>query len=155
MGIVELAQGNLPEALSALQKCIGLFSDLGMQGDVAFYLTYLGEAEAGLGRAEKSEEHWLAAIRLAREAQALPALLAASTRFAGLLAERGELSRAYKLAALAAKHPASWEDTKNRAEKLCAELGPSLPEGEAAAIQPGAAEDSLDLLIQQVLTEHC
>lgn len=122
LGIVELAQGNPSEAQNLLQKSIPYFAGLGMMGDVAFYLTYLGEARAELGATDDAEGDWLDAIRIAREAQALPTVLAGLIRLARLRSSRGNLLLVYECATWTANHPAAWQDTKRRAEKLRMEL---------------------------------
>src|SRR5687768_8495911 len=92
LGIVELAQGNPSEAQVLLQKSVPLFADLAMLGDVAFYLTYLGEAAAALGAIDEAEHHWQDAIRIAHETQALPILLGNLIRLAQLHADRGDIA---------------------------------------------------------------
>jgi predicted ATPase/transcriptional regulator with XRE-family HTH domain len=153
LGIVELAQGNPSEAQMLLQKSVPLIAELGMLGDMAFYLTYLGEAAAALGAADVAEHHWLDALRIAQEAQALPTLLANLIRLAQLHADRGDIACAYKWATLVASHPASWQDSKNRAEKLRAELKSKLSAQELEAIQIACRGESLDFFVQEALVQ--
>jgi len=153
LGIVELAQGNPSEAQILLQKSVPLFADLAMLGDVAFYLTYLGEAAAALGAIDEAEHHWQDAIRIAHETQALPILLGNLIRLAQLHADRGDISRAYKWASLVSSHPASWQDSKNRAEKLRAELGSKLSAGQLESIPFSSDEESLDDFVQETLAQ--
>jgi predicted ATPase/transcriptional regulator with XRE-family HTH domain len=152
LGIVELAQGNPSEAQVLLQKSVPLFAELGMPGDMAFYLTYLGEAAAALGAADEAERHWLDAVRIAQQAQALPTLLANLIRLAELQAERGDIPRAYRWAVLVSRHPASGQDSRKRAEKLRAELGSKLSAEQLESIYPSAHEEPLDDFVQETLS---
>jgi tetratricopeptide (TPR) repeat protein len=151
LGIVELAQGNPSEAQALLQKSVPLIAELGMLGDMAFYLTYLGDAAAALGAADEAEHHWLDALRIAQEARALPTLLANLIRLARLHVGRGDIARAYKWATLVSGHPASWPDSKKRAEKLRAELGSKLSAQELESIQFSSHAESLDDFVQETL----
>lgn len=151
LGIVELAQGNPSEAQVLLQKSVPLIAELGMLGDMAFYLTYLGEAAAALGTADEAERHWLDALRIAQEAQALPTILGNLVRLAQLHADRGDIAHAYEWATLVFGHPASWQDARHRAEKLRAELGSKLSAEQLESIHLTSHEESLDDFVREML----
>ena len=151
LGIVELSEGNAREAQSLLQQSVSVFTDLGMRGDVAVYLTYLGEAAFLLGAKQEAEQHLLDALRIAAEARALPTLLNVLVRLAQLYAERGELRRAYNWARQVADHPASWRDAKSRAEKLLMELEPRLVSQQPEQTQPAAEPNFPDIMLADIL----
>jgi tetratricopeptide (TPR) repeat protein/transcriptional regulator with XRE-family HTH domain len=151
LGIVELALENWEEAKNLLQKSIPLFNNLGLLGDVAFYMTYLGDAALTMGNKEETENNWLDALRVARDIRALPVVLATMVRLAELHAEGGEIANSYKWATQVATHPASWQDTKNRAEKLVSELEPELSTQELSTIKGTSHENSLDYSIKDIL----
>jgi len=153
LGIIELAQENPSEARMLLQKSVSLLTDLGMLGDMAFYLTHLGEAAAASGSADEAEHHWRDALRIAYEAQALPTLLANLIRLAHLHADRGDIPRAYQWATVVFDHPASGQDSKNRAEKLLAELGSKLSARQLEFTTLTLSEESLDYFIQEMLAQ--
>ncbi|HSL31350.1 MAG TPA: tetratricopeptide repeat protein [Anaerolineales bacterium] len=154
LGIVELAQGNPGAAQTLLQNSIALFTDLGMMGDVAFHLTYLGEAFAVQGAKKDAEGHWLEAIRLASAAGALPTALGSLARLAQLRAEQGDIAKAYRWATQVASHPASWQESKNRANALRAELQSKLSPQQLDEIELVAPKDFPDPLIQQMLVRQ-
>ena len=151
LGIIELAQGNAQEAQTLLQKSISLFSGMGMMGDIALYLMFLGEALAALGKREEAEDRWLHAIQLAHEAKALPILLGALIRLAQLHAEKGDNARAYAWATQVVNHPASWHESKGRAERLLKELQTRVPQQELERVEPGASLHFPDDLIKDLL----
>jgi tetratricopeptide (TPR) repeat protein len=151
LGIVELAQGNAAEAKALLQIAIPLFADLGMLGDVAYFMTHLGEAEHLLSAIDEAESHWLDAIRLARQTEALPAIAAILIRLARLYADRGDIVRAYEWAILIAGHPAAWQDSKARAEQLRKELQPQLTPDQIEAAQVQARSRTLDAVGYEII----
>ena len=144
LGIVELAQGNPGEAQALLQRSTSLFIDLGMMGDVALYYTYLGDSFAALGAKQDAERQWLDGIRVAREAQALPAILANRIRLARLRAEQGDPLTAYEWAIWVSGHPSAWKDTKERAETLRAELEPQLTQEQIDMARSDVTSMALD-----------
>jgi tetratricopeptide (TPR) repeat protein len=125
LGLVDLAQGKGTEAQTGLQHSIAHFTELGMLGDVSFYLTYLGEAHALQGDTGSARRHWWDAIRRAQEIESLPNLLANLIRLAQL--EEGDLGTAYETAIFVLNHPASWQESKDRAAALIRQLEAQLP----------------------------
>ena len=150
LGLVELAQGNGSEAQKALQQSIALFTNLGMPGDVAFYLTYLGEAHALQGELEKAENCLWQAVRTAQGIQALPDVLASLIRLAQVHVERGDPAHAYETALLVLRHPASWQESKNRAAALREKLEVQLTPDQIQTGQDRAQRLSLEAFIEHL-----
>jgi predicted ATPase/transcriptional regulator with XRE-family HTH domain len=151
LGIAELGQGNPVEAKALLQMGIPLFADLGMLGDVAYFMNYLGDAAFMLGEIEEAENHWLDAIRIAHENQAWPTALAILVRLAQLYAGRGHLIPAFEWATLVSGHPAAWQDSRDRARKLREELMPKVASHQAEITDRPFGQKSLELVIQEIL----
>ena len=152
LGIVELAQGNAMEAQGTLQESISIFRNLGMMGDVAFYLAYLGDAYALHGDQENAERHWLEAIRNAREIQSQPNVLANLIRLSHARAERGDPVSLYAVALLVLDHPASWQDSRNRAAALRAELDATLNPDQIEAARQRAKRMSLEAFLEELIS---
>jgi len=151
LGIVELADGNGREAQDLLQKSIPLFADLGMAGDVALYLTYLGDAAAVLGALNEAEAHWLDALRMASEARAVPTVLSNLIRLAQRRADGNEIAVAYELVNQVLYHPSAWGDTKSRAEKLRTELEVHLTLHQIESIKAQAQSKTLETSMHEIL----
>jgi hypothetical protein len=151
LGIVELADGNGREAQDLLQKSIPLFAGLGMVGDVALYLTYLGDAYAVLGARNEAEGHWLDALRMAFEARAVPTVLSNLIRLAQRRADRNEIAVAYEWVNQVLYHPSAWGDTKSRAEKLRAELEGHLTLHQLESIKAQAQSKTLETYMHEIL----
>ena len=146
LGLVDLAQGKGTEAQNGLQHSIAHFTELGMLGDVAFYLTYLGEAHALQGDTGSARLHWWEAIRRAREIESLPNLLANLIRLAQV--EKGDLGTAYETALFVLDHPATWQESKNRAAALIRELEAQLPEDQLERSRSRAQTMSVDAFVE-------
>ncbi|MDQ2690582.1 MAG: tetratricopeptide repeat protein [Chloroflexota bacterium] len=153
LGIVELAQQNGVEAQSALQKSVAVFRELRMMGDVAFYLAYLGDAYALQGDPETAEHHWLDAIQCAREIHSLPNILANLIRLSQAQAQRGDRINSYAAALHVLDHPASWQDSKDRAAALSEVLEGGLTPDEIRAGRQRAQTISLEALLEEVTSQ--
>jgi predicted ATPase/DNA-binding XRE family transcriptional regulator len=149
LGLVDLAQGHGVEAQKDLQISITHFTDLGMLGDVAFYLTYLGETYAMQGDLVNAQRHWWDAVRRAREIESLPNLLANLIRLAQV--ERRNLRTAYETAIFVLDHPASWQESKNRAAALTRELEAQIPSNQQKAARSHAQRMSVDAFIEALM----
>ena len=150
LGLVELAERNHAEARDLLQKSITIFTNMGMNGDVAFYLTYLGEACAAMGAAKEAEGHWLNAVRIAHESQGVPTILANLMRLAKLYAESGDIARAYEWTTQIMSHSSAWEETKSRTEKLMSELESKLSSQQIEAARARAPSITLESIVQEL-----
>lgn len=146
LGLVDLAEGNGLEAQKGLQNSIARFSDLAMLGDVAFYLTYLGDAYALQGDLGSARHHWWDAIRRAQEIESLPNILANLIRLAQM--ESADLNTAYQTALFVLDHPASWQESKNRAAALTEHLEAQLPADQRKAARSRAHRMSVDALVE-------
>ena len=151
LGIVELADGNAQEAQGLLQKSIPLFANLGMVGDVALYLTYLGDVSAMLGAPNEAEMHWLSAIRMAYEARAVPTALSNFIRLAQRRAEANDVALAYEWSHQVLHHPSAWGDTKSRAEKLCSALEGQLTRRQMETIKAQTRTKTLEMYILEII----
>jgi tetratricopeptide (TPR) repeat protein len=151
LGIVELADGNGREAQGLLQKSISLFTDLGMVGDVALYLTYLGDAFAVLDALDEAEGHWLSAIHLAYQAQAIPTVLSNLIRLAQRQSDANDFAVAYEWANQVLHHPSAWGDTKSRAAKLCSELESHLTQRQIETIKAQVQSKTLETYMPEIL----
>jgi predicted ATPase/transcriptional regulator with XRE-family HTH domain len=150
LGIVELAEGNGQTAKHLLQKSISLFADLGMLGDVALYLTYLGDASALLGGRNEAEEYWRNAIHMAYEARAIPTVLSNLIRLAQSHADGNDFVVAYEWANHVLRHPSAWGDTKSRAQTLCSALEAHLTERQIETLKMQAQSKSLETYITTI-----
>jgi tetratricopeptide (TPR) repeat protein len=152
LGLVDLAQGKAKAAQKELQNSIAHFTELGMLGDVSFYLTYLGEAYARQGDLGSARHHWWDAIRRAQAIESLPNILANLIRLAEV--ERANPRAAYETAIFVLDHPASWQESKNRAATLARQLEAQLSAGQQKAARSQARRISVDTLIETLTKQE-
>ncbi|HEY9525816.1 MAG TPA: helix-turn-helix domain-containing protein [Anaerolineales bacterium] len=152
LGLVDLAQGKAKAAQKELQNSIARFAELSMLGDVSFYLTYLGEAYALQGDLVNAQRHWWDAIRRAQQIESLPNLLANLIRLAEV--EKSNLRTAYETAIFVSNHPASWQESKNRATALTGHLEAQLAAGQRKAARSHVQKMSVDKFLQALMNSQ-
>lgn len=152
LGLVDLAQRHGAEAQKELQSSITHFAKLGMLGDMAFYLTYLGDAYAMQGDLVSAQRHWWDAIRRAREIESLPNILANLIRLAQVKTDN--LRTAYETAIFVLNHPASWQESKNRAAALTRDLEGQLPDDQQKAAHSHARRLSVDACMEALMDQQ-
>jgi len=122
LGLVEQEQGRHDEAIEAFQKGRSILNDLGARWDEARVLMDMGRSILATGRETQAEEVWRESIRLASEVQGPLLILESILGLAMILRKRGDLEKAYELVMVVLHHPASIQETRERAEGLHAEL---------------------------------
>ena len=150
LGLAALAQGNPVEAQSLIHKSLELFTEYTTGWDIVLSLTYLGEATAAAGDPLEARRIYLEALHLAMQAQATLLALEALTGLAHLQARNGAAEQALEISLYVSSHPASAQQTKDRARKLRAQLEAQLTPQQIEAIQARAQARTMDELIPQI-----
>jgi predicted ATPase len=107
LGTITYDQGDYAQARRIYRECLAIAEDLGLPQRVALGHKQLGFVLGALGEDDAAWEHFVRALQMALEDGATDVLVDALIGVAGLLARRGELTRAAELAALADAHPSS------------------------------------------------
>ena len=152
LGILAQAQGEHQQAVDMFRKSLGTFTELGGSWYVARVLAEMGWSIHALGNESEAGRVWRQALRLATDIHGIPVALEALTGFASLQAKQGDLEHALELLRIVSNHPASLQETKNRADRLRAELEAQLPSTQIEAIQARAAEKTFDAVVEELLT---
>ncbi|HEX9076593.1 MAG TPA: hypothetical protein VF932_12485, partial [Anaerolineae bacterium] len=97
---------------------------------------------------------WRESLRIAAEIRGMPVALEALVGLASLQANRGDAQSALELLLIVLNHPASLQETKNRAEKLRLELEARLTPQQIEIAATQVQTSSLDLVIAQVLEQR-
>jgi predicted ATPase/DNA-binding SARP family transcriptional activator len=119
------------EAKQLYQESLATYDAIGDKWGIALSLTHLGYATCALSEYQEAERHLHRALTLAMEIGVMPVALAALVGIANLLLTRGEQKRTLELLAVVLGHPASEQETKDRAEQLLSELEDHLPRARA------------------------
>ncbi len=143
LGWVLLAQGDLSGAGKVLLEAVALARETGsgweqMWGEVALGDVYLAQRDAG-----QAETHYRSGLQRALAANATPLVLEALAGLAELRALAGDQEEALELAGQVARHPASSDAARTRANKVVRLLGQdlnSLPAATTVETPEGAAQ---------------
>jgi hypothetical protein len=114
-------------------------------------LAEMGRSVFTLGNDTEAERVWRESLRIATEIHGTPVALEALVGLASLRAKRGDIEPALELLLIVLNHPASSQETKNRAEILRVELESRLTPQQIQAVQAQARKQSFDQVVSQFL----
>jgi tetratricopeptide (TPR) repeat protein len=151
---------DYPKAEQLLLKSLTAFEQIGHQVGIASTHCCLGYVACALGR-DRYQEAWQQfhrALEIATEIEARPVALNVLVGRATLLTSSEsrdtERKQAIELLALTLHHPASDQETKDRARRLFDKLAYNLPSGWMAEVQDRSkANKMLDTVVMEIL-EH-
>lgn len=151
LGLVAQAQGDHSQALEEFQKSLDIFRELGARWDVANVLADTGRSAFALGNDSKAERIWHEALRISIDTQAILVGLEALVGIANLQNKRGDIVNALELLLFVLDHPASIQETKNRASQLQAQLEVQLNPQEINDLQRLAKEKTFASFANDIL----
>jgi predicted ATPase/transcriptional regulator with XRE-family HTH domain len=151
LGAVAQAQGEHRRAADLFLKAVDTFTELGGLFYIGQSLAQMGRSLFALGNDVEAERIWRESLRIAAEIRGVPVVLEALVGIASLQAKRGETQSAFELLLIALNHPACDQETKNRADRLRAELETQLTPTQIEAIRVRAGEKSFEAVVQDLL----
>jgi tetratricopeptide (TPR) repeat protein len=164
LGLVTYLMGNTEwaEAKRLYQEGLAISKELGDQWNISLSLNHLGQITYALDELQEAKQYFLTALKTAMEAQATTIALDALVGLVILLvkerastaeSEVAKKEQALEWLVLPLNHPASWQDTKNRANQLLAELEAELPPHIVAAAQQRGQARKLKEIVAEILAE--
>jgi predicted ATPase/transcriptional regulator with XRE-family HTH domain len=151
LGIVAQAHGKHQEAVAMFRKGLDTFTELGGSWFVARVLAEMGGSVLALGNEAEAGHVWREALRIATDIHGIPVALEALAGFASLQAKQGDREHALDLLLLVLNHPASFQETKNRAGQLRAELEAQLTSQQVEAAQARAKAKTFEAAVDESL----
>jgi tetratricopeptide (TPR) repeat protein len=151
LGIVAQAQGEHLQAVDMFRKSLDTLTELGARQDAARVLTEMSHSFLVLGNDAEAAHILHEAVRITTETQGTFVTLAALAGIAALLAKRGKTERALELLLIVLEHPASVQDTRNRAEQLRNELEAQLTKQQVEAAEARAQAKTFEDAVDEVL----
>ena len=151
LGIVAQALGRHQEAVVMFGKSLDTFTELGGTWWVARLLADTGRSVFALGDHTEGRRVCRESLRIATGIHATPVALEALASFASLQAEPEDMEHALELVLIVLEHPSSFQETKNRAARLRAEMEAQLPSTRIEAIQAHAGEQSFEAVVEGLL----
>ncbi len=139
------------EARRLLEEALAIDREIGDRRGIAYSLDKLGETASALGQTRAATAHFLDALGMAMEAKAVPVALNVLVGIADIWTHRHEYRHALEIIAFVLLHPATAQQTRDRAERLQAQIESEVGPHESAAARAGAQTSSLDEVVRRVL----
>ncbi len=153
-GLGRLAQMTNPhEARTLFAASRDVYKEIGDLRNLSRVLSQQGYNSLALGDVADAQNSFIAVLRLAREGGYMPIALHALAGFASLQAKRGNTEHALELLLIVLNHPASVQDTKNRAAPLRAELEAQLTRQQVEAAQARVQAKTFEAAVDEVLKQ--
>jgi tetratricopeptide (TPR) repeat protein len=153
LGFIAQAQGEQRLAVDMYRKGLDTFTELGARQDAARVLTEISPSLLALGNDAEAAHALHEALCITAETQSTFVALAALAGIAALRAKRGEIEPALKLLIIVLAHPASVQDTRDRAEQLRTEVEAQLTQQQVEAAQAQAQGSTLEAIVDEVLRQ--
>jgi len=139
------------EARQLHQEMLTICRDIGNRRGTANALNGLGRASCALGEFAESREYFQEGLSAAMEINAAPVAIDILVGMAALMVKTGESEHALQLVGFALEHETAYKDTKERAERLRAEIGVELSPQVVSAWEERGRVESLDEIAKMVL----
>jgi len=151
LGAVAQAQGEHRRAADLFLKAVDTFTELGGRFYIGQGLAQMGQSLFALGNDAEAERVWRESLRIAAEIRGMPVALEALVGLASLRAKRGDTTPALELLLIVLNHPASLQETKDRAAGLRAELEVQLTRQQVEAAQGRAQAKTFEAAVDELL----
>jgi hypothetical protein len=106
-----------------------------------------------LGNEAEAGRVWRKSLRIAIDTRGTPVALEVLAGFVDLQAKRGTMEHALDLLLIVLNHPASFQETKDRAEALRAELEAQLTSQQVEAAQTRAKAKTFEAAVEAILQQ--
>jgi predicted signal transduction protein with EAL and GGDEF domain len=106
-----------------------------------------------LGNDAEAERGWCEALHVTMETQGTFVALEALVGIATLKAKQRNIEQALELSLIVLNHPASFQETKDRAEALRAELEAQLTSQQVEAAQARAKATTFEAAVEEILQQ--
>jgi len=151
LGLLEQEQGNHEESIKVFKQSQSIFANLGARWDEARVLTDMGRSVLALGNLTKAEETCRKAIWIASEVKGTPLILESILGMAHVRVKQGNPEDAYKMLLVVLNHPATYQETRNRANVLHSELEVQLTQAQTKTIQARVGESAFDAVVKDLM----
>lgn len=151
LGLLALARKDVERAEALIRDSATLFKEDADQIMLASILTDLGYILSERNAEDEAQHIFWQALQIALNSRAIPVALYALVGIATLHAKQGAIERALELAMYCRRHPSSSWQTRDRAERLQAELEAQLTPQQLETIQARVQGKTFEALVQEML----
>jgi len=153
LGIVAQALGQHQEAVVMFGKSLDTFTELGGSWWMARVLADMSRSVFALGNHTEARRVWRESLHIATEIHATPVALEALASFASLQAEPDDMEHALELLLIVLNHPATVQETRNRAAHLRIEFEAQLTRQQVEAAQVRVQAKTFEAIVEDVLKQ--
>jgi predicted ATPase/transcriptional regulator with XRE-family HTH domain len=151
LGLIAQAQDEHTQAVDIFRKSLDMLTVLGARPDVARLLAEMSRSVFALGDEAEAELGWRESLRIANETRAAWIALEALVGIAHVLAKRGKIEQALELTFIVLNHPACLQETKDRADRLSAELKTQLTPTQVEAFKDYTGAKTFEVVVEDLL----
>jgi tetratricopeptide (TPR) repeat protein len=151
LGLLAFARRDLERAEFLLRDSATLFKEDGDQIMLTSILTDLGYVLNARSADQEAQQVFWQELQLALNSRAIPVVLSALIGIAALHAKAGATELAVQLVMHSEQHPSSSWQTRDRAERLRAELEAQLTPQQLQTVQPQARDKTFEALVQEIM----
>jgi len=151
LGLIEQEQGMYEESIKVFQQSQSILANLGARWDEARVLTDIGRSVLALGDLTRAEETYRKAIWIASEVKGIPLILESILGVAQVRVKQANPEDAYEMLLVVLNHPATHQETRDRAQGLQEILATQLTPAQFESIQSSVENKSFQALIEDLL----
>ena len=151
LGLIAQAQGEHLRAVGRFRQSLDLFIEIGARQDSARVLVEMSSSIFEQGNDVEAERGWREALRVTMETQGTFVALEALVGIAALKAKQGNIEHALELSLIVLNHPASLQETKNRADRLRTELEARLTQAQIKGINSHIGEKTFQAVVEDLV----
>lgn len=149
LGQVAYARGNYRKAHTFFSEGARLFQQIGDTHRLTQVLNYQGLNALALNTMSDAQNYFCTALKLAQQGGVTSSMLDALIGLAMLDAQKTRRGETLELVLYILQHPATGQDTKNRATRLKAEFEANLPQERVKLAEQEARLKNLDEFVRQ------
>jgi tetratricopeptide (TPR) repeat protein len=154
LGQVAYARGDNERARALFTESADLFQQIGDTHHLTQVLTYQGFNTLALGALSDAQIQFCIALKLAQQGGLIPSMLDALMGLVILAARQGTSEETLDLILYILQHPASTQDTKNRAAQLNADLQTKYSQEQIELVEQRVRLKNLDEIIRLFQIEN-
>lgn len=150
LGETASAQGKFDQAQGDLEESLAIFRTIGNLDESSATLNSLGDLARTRQNPADARRLYTEALKVAKEAAAMPRILDATIRLARLMAA-DDVLQAAKVAVIVCNHPATNQSSRELAASLLDELRAARPQEMADLSEMTEASTDIDTLADEIL----
>jgi predicted ATPase/DNA-binding CsgD family transcriptional regulator len=146
-------QEDHDEARNLYQQSLDVYQEMGDRGFLTSAFTGLGNANRALGDYAGARHCFGRALQAAQQARLISRIPSVLIGVSQLLVDTGEPARAVEYTALALHHPASNQETRDKAQNLLEDCRKRISPDAYAEAEDRGRYDELDAIVQELLAD--